>query len=447
MVHPSPAVDRYEPVRGVFLGPMEVAGYFARLRIGLEAIGVRTLYADLEDHPFSYPEAPRPSIPVRAARIAGRRLSSARTRAGRAAWKVASLAARGALLAYAAATCDVFVFGSGQTLFGQRELRLLERLGKRVIIIFFGTDVRPSYLDGIETDAADASPDGLIARTRRKRDRIRRIERHATAIVSHAPMSQLLSREYADWLAIGIPTPPRSAPAPRTAGPLRVLHAPSHGASKGTPQIRDAVERLGAEGVAIDYVELQGVPNEAIADAIASVDVVVDQLYADTPMAVLGSEAAAAGRPTIVGSLDWDSMLDPIPPDRLPPTIRIRPDAIEATLRDLAASPGTLSETGRRAREFVRTRWSPDAVARRVLALADGSAPREWFIAPASVGYLAGFGLTAERLSEVLAGLTPRGDDPFLLGDKPALERRLRSAAGGGEGPSAEDGARAGRLP
>lgn len=426
MARPDPD-HPHRPVRGVFLGPMEVAGYFARLRVGLEAIGIRSVYADLEDHPFSYPEAPKPSMAVRAARAALRRLALARGPISRGTWKLASLITRGVLLAHAIAACDLFVFGAGQTLFGRRELGLLERLGKRVIVVFFGTDVRPSYLDGIEIEAADASADALIESTRRKRDRIRAVERRATAVVSHAPASQLLSRTFADWLAIGIPTMPRPDPGPRAGGPLRVLHAPSHGTAKGTSRIREAVDRLRAEGAPIEYRELEGVRNEVVAEAIASADVVIDQLFADTPMAVLAAEAAAAGRPTIVGSVDWETIVDAIPIERLPPSIRIEPGALEATLRQFAANPEDLATAGQRAREFVRQNWLPEAVARRIVALAEGSAPPDWCIDPGTVRYAAGCGVAPDRLATVLARIGERGGDPFGVADKPPLEKRLRN--------------------
>jgi glycosyltransferase involved in cell wall biosynthesis len=419
-------------VRGAFLGPMEVAGYFARLNAGLHAIGVRTLYADLEDHPFSYPEAPPPTLAVRLARVAIRRSGSAKRPTRRVAWRVASLLARSLLLARAIATCDLFIFGSGQTLFGRRELWLLRLLRKRIVIVFFGTDVRPSYLDGIEARSRNATPAKLVEWTRAKRDRIRKVERYAMAIVSHGPDSQLLSRDFVAWLSIGIPTPLRGAAQPRADGPLRILHAPSNPLAKGTQAIRDAIDALRREGLAIEYRELQGVSNEAVANAIAAADVIVDQLYSDTPMAVLASEAAAAGRPAVVGSLDWQAVLDDVPAESLPPTIRCEPGSIAETLRELARSPAMAIAAGHRARAFVRDRWSPEAVARRYLAIVEGTAPREWYRAPISVRYAGGTGLSEADLASVLAFLVEISDDPFAVGDKPELEARLRRVAASG---------------
>jgi hypothetical protein len=437
-------------VRGVFLGPMEVAGYFARLSIGLEAIGVRTLYADLEDHPFSYAAARPAESLVRAARSATRRLAAARSPVGRLAWKVASLAARALLLTRAIAGCDTFVFGSGQTLFGRRELRLLELLGKRVVIVFFGTDVRPSYLDGIEARSPNATTDELVAGTREKRARIRQLERHASAIISHGPNSQLLSRDYAEWLAIGIPTVGRAAPEATADGTLRILHAPSHPRAKGTDEIRAAVEGLRRDGVSIEYREVQGAHNDIVMREIAAANVVVDQLYADTPMAVLASEAAAAGRPTVVGSLDWGTATAHVPPEALPPSVRCAPEELEQALRQLAESPGRAQRIGDEARSFVREHWSPEAVARRYLALANGTAPRWWFRSPSEITYAAGTGLPRHELTSILASVAAHGANSFGLEDKPELEHRMlamastRVAEHPAEGPSTPN---TGRLP
>jgi hypothetical protein len=400
-------------VRGVLLGPMETAGYFARLRAGMRQEGVRTTYIDLENHPFAYTEAPAASMAVRVARFAIQRARASSSTHSRTFWNLISFSARSALLVRAIATCDAFVFGSGQTLLGLRELPLLRLLGKRVIVVFFGTDVRPSYLDGIEAGEPNATAQRLREATAVKRKRVRTVERFASAIVSHSPTSQLLSRPFAEWLAIGIPTPHRpdtQGVDPSGRGPLRVLHAPSHARAKGTDVVRSAVERAIADGIGIDYREVQNASNDSVREQLAWCDVVVDQLYSDTPMGVLGSEAAAAGRACIVGSLDWVSILDALPPDAVPPSIRIHPDALEETLREIAAERAVAAEVGSRALAYVRERWSPQAVARRFLALASDSAEAGWFTDPNTIRYRSGAGLSGDRLAEVRAAMS--GPDP-----------------------------------
>lgn len=406
---------------------MEIAGYFARLGTGFEALGIRTLYVDLSDHAFSYAEAPMAPFEVRAAIAAKRRLDE--RAAGRGFWKAVSIGARALLLARALLTCDAFIFGSGHTLFGRRELRLIRMLGKKVIVVFFGSEVRPSYLDGVETAASIPTRDHFARLNHEKRRRIRQLERHATAIISHPPMSQFLRRPYVAWLEIGIPTVPTEPRHREPRDTVRILHAPSHAGAKGTHVIRGTVARLAESGAAIDYTELQSTTNARVREALSDADLVIDQLYADTPMAVLASEAASAGTAAIVGSLDWDTILADARPGSIPPTVRCAPESFEATLRELVESKAVRESVGREALEFVRTHWRPEQVAERYLALIQGRAPSRWLRRPSGVRYASGAGLSRERLKANLRLMASRSDDPFEVRDKPDLEERLLGLA------------------
>lgn len=418
----------------VFLGPSEIAGYFARLGVGMQAIGVATMYVDLSGHSFSYSEAPRPTLAVRLVRSAQRHAGD-EFWLSQGLWLVINIAARAALLLWAIIRCDVFIFGFGQSLLRLHELPLLRLLGKRLVFVFFGSDARPAYLDGIDANGPDVTAEQLVALTRAKRKMIRRLEEYADVIVSHGAYSQLLRREYADWMQIGIPTLPDHSTPPSSWPGVRVLHAPSDPLAKGTALIREMVARLQQEGLEIDYRELQGASNVLVQQLLAETDVVVDQPYADTPMAVLASEAAAAGKPTLVGSLDWSRITAGIEPAALPPTIRCAPESMGAALRDLVRSGEARQAAGQRARAFVRNRWSPEDVARRYLALADGRAPRAWFRSPQSIQYIGGSGLTRDKLRHILQMVGAFQGDAFSVADKPELTRRL-AAADIGEWPS-----------
>lgn len=416
-------------VRGVFLGPVEIAGYFARLRLGFESLGVRTLYVDLSDHAFAYAESPAAPFEVRLTIAANRRLAD-RTR-GRPLWKAVSVGARAMLLARALLTCDAFVFGSGHTLFGRRELRLVRMLGKKVIVVFFGSEVRPSYLDGVETAASIPARDRFAQLDREKRRRIRQLEGHATAIICHPPMAQFLRRPYVAWLDIGIPTLPVEAASPQSRLAVRILHAPSHAGAKGTDVVRDAVARLTDAGMEIDYAELQSAKNDRVRDALLDADLVIDQLYSDTPMAVLASEAAAAGKAAVVGALDWEWILADRHPESIPPTVRCTPETFESTLRELVGSRASRESAGRTAREFVRTRWRPEQVAERYLSVIHGRTPPDWLRTPVAVRYATGAGLSRDRLRANLRLMASRSLDPFGVGDKPELEARMLELAEG----------------
>jgi hypothetical protein len=73
-----------------------------------------------------------------------------------------------------------------------------------------------------------------------------------------------------------------------------VLRNP-HPVLKGTASIRAMVERLSARGLAVELVTIEGRPNAEVMRAMRDSDLVVDQLYSDTPMAVR-DRGASLGR-------------------------------------------------------------------------------------------------------------------------------------------------------
>ena len=108
---------------------------------------------------------------------------------------------------------------------------------------------------------------------------------------------------------------------------------------------------------------------------LARCDLVVDQLYADTPMSTLPAEAAAFGKATVVAGYGWDELRRVTSIEDLPPTVTCRPEEVEATIRALATDRDARRVAGEAARAFVTERWAPAAVAGRFLALFEAGRP------------------------------------------------------------------------
>ena len=190
----------------------------------------------------------------------------------------------------------------------------------------------------------------------------------------------------------------------RRQGAVKILHSPSDPVIKGTAEIRRAIAGLQQAGHDIEFVELSGVTNAEVIEQILTCDFVIDQIYSDMPMATFALEAAYYGKPSVVcgypatqlsGFSRW-----PIAPSRFVPPAGLE-DAIEQLILD---EPARL-DLGRRAREFVRSQWSPPAVAERLLRLIRGEAPDEWWIEPEAVLYVQGCGLPEARCRQVVAQL------------------------------------------
>jgi hypothetical protein len=330
---------------------------------------------------------------------------------------------------------DTFIFGFGSSFFWLRELRLLRLLGKTIVFVFNGSDARPPYIDGALMDPAHGrSIDSCVDLTERRRREIGEIERSAHLVVSHALYLHLFERPAAGFQVLGVPGPGPtlgSAEVEPLSDPVRILHSPSQPGAKGTTRIRSAVERLRLNGMDVELVELQGVPNEVVHRELKRCHFVIDQLYSDGPMLSFTREAAQYSRPAIVGSYGWEEIRRLMPAGSIAPVEACHPDELESAIRRLASDPAHRRQLGRAACEFLRG-WTPALVARRYLRLLRGERPAAWMCDPSAVRYVHGVGLSEERAREIVAAVIDRAGVPGLqIRDKPELERAFVAFARG----------------
>jgi hypothetical protein len=333
---------------------------------------------------------------------------------------------------------DAFVFRAGDSFFALRDLALLRRLGKRVVVVFFGTDSRPVYMSAVAvTDGLTG--DQIARRTGDKRAVVERIEGQASAIVCHVMTAQLHRRPAVAFLEMGIPRRllgPVRPPADVAGRPIRVLHAPSKPSGKGTAAIREAVSRARQQGIDLELTVLTGRPNQEVMEALDDCDFVIDELHSDTPMAGFAAEAASRGRPAIVGGYGWDELRRLTAPDAIPPTHLVHPDQLDEGIATLALDHAYRLDLGVRARRFVEERWAPRFVAERMLRVIDGTAPPEWTFDPRDPVHPYGAGVTVDALRRsVRSVVDAAGPAGLHVADKPALEDRLVTL--GREAPAA----------
>lgn len=414
----------------VFLGMGEVAGYYRGLKSGFEELGVPCTFVDITSHRFLYGGSEN-GLLVRGIR-------GLLSRPGRARQLLAH-ALRLLLFLRVIVRHDVFVFAFGRSLLPRNlDLPVLSLLGKRVICQFHGSDSRPPYVDGTEIQDPDAeSIRRVAALAALKKSEMRRIDRWAHVIVDTPPQGLFHERPCVLWLRIGLPSRPSRVPAPPVAAtpepgkPVTILHSPSAPAAKGTPAIREAVERVRAKGLPVDLIEITGRPNSEVLDALERADFVIDQLYADYAMPGFATEAAWFGKAVIICGYAkglWDSLL---PVEWIPPTYYCRPEEIESAIERMVRDSAFRLELGRRAREFVETKWHPRAIAERYVRLAKGDIPADWTFDPSRSTYWQGACLPEERVRAILRALiSEAGIGALQLADKPDVERLFRGAAG-----------------
>jgi len=409
----------------VFIGLLEVGGYYANLAAGLVAVGTPTTFADLGDHPFRYGGGSTHPL-VELARRARRRRVEATGTAPRLAWQAAYRLVLLLLLSWALARHDVFIFGFRTTFLRLRDLALLRLFRKRVVLVFHGSDARPPYIDGADMDPAAGRSIGDCARLAHTKQRdIARLERSADAIVAFPLYGHFFTRPIVGFHDVGIPQPligdfPALAPEP-PGPPLRVLHAPSNPFVKGSARIREVIAGLAAEGLPLELVELVGVPNSVVREELARCHFVVDQLYSDIPVTGLVAEAARYGRPAVLGGYGWDEIARLMPDLVWPPVELCHPDGLEAAVRRLATDADRRRALGLAARRFAEM-WAAERVAGRFLDLIEGKVPPDWMHDVAGVRYTRGVGLAEADARDIVRRLIAQeGTAALQLDDRPQM--------------------------
>lgn len=161
-------------------------------------------------------------------------------------------------------------------------------------------------------------------------------------------------------------------PALPLDGPLRIAHAPNHMHFKGSHHLEAAIERLRAEGHTIEYVLVQGVPNNEVIRLFGEVDLVADQFIGGA-FGYTALEAMALARPvmTYVRSPDLVEAVGECP------LMNVTPDTLEQTLRWCLANRRALAAIGAAGRAYVERWYSVGAVAARLgrLYLQSGRLP------------------------------------------------------------------------
>lgn len=276
------------------------------------------------------------------------------------------------LLAWALWRYDVFHFFYDQGLMSRvtrfgvnpRELDLLRAAGKRVYLYAYGADVRrraPTLELGKWNFCKECpEPGKFCACTDDNEPIMAMMSAKATSAVAlgdmlvyvpHARNMHYWPIDLARFSALG---------PPRIDGPLRIAHAPNHTHFKGSHYLEATIETLRAQGHAIEYVKVHGVPNHEVIRLFGEADLVADQFIGGA-YGYTALEAMACGRPvlTYVRSPDLVEAVDECP------MINTTPDTLEEVLLWCLTNRERLAAIGAQGAAYVRRWHGIEAVAER----------------------------------------------------------------------------------
>jgi glycosyltransferase involved in cell wall biosynthesis len=251
--------------------------------------------------------------------------------------------------AWALPRFDVFHFHAGLTLLPRKlNLPALRLARKGIVFQSWGSDLRGQPASAV------------------------RYQRSADAVIVGSFLTRRLAPR-GPWPEYDVVHPAIDLtdwePSPVEPGDvLRVAHAPSKRAVKGTDTVLAAVESLRAKGAPIELDLIEGVPNREARGRYAAADVVIDQLRIGW-YGMLAIESMALAKPVVV-HLDERGAAETEEAFGLElPLVRADEGSLETVLGGLVERRAELPELGRRSREYVERVHAHTAVARRVLEI------------------------------------------------------------------------------
>jgi len=256
--------------------------------------------------------------------------------------------------------------------FNPRELQLLHRLGKEIYFWTYGADVRTrkrtESLGRFHCCTECPQPgQACVCDDQTGRRRFERIRRQATAVFSMGDMTEYTPGSVNDLFFWPIDLRQNGGrfephyPEIETDRPVRVVHAPNHRAFKGTRFLLDAVERMQADGLALELRLVEGLPNDEALAIYRSADLVFDQCLIGFH-GYFALEAMAMGKPVLTYIRKREYLLAP----EECPLVSAPADRVETKLRELAADRRRLHSLGVAGRKYVERHFTVEAFAARL---------------------------------------------------------------------------------
>ena len=176
-----------------------------------------------------------------------------------------------------------------------RENRIIKEKGKKLIVLFVGSDVRNHSTFRQEFDTSRWTfPEAFIVSSMEQQLKlIRHAEKYADAVFSVPDQAGLQLRPY-HHLQVPAPIDRCTYALHPERKMLKVLHAPSAPYKKGTDIIESTIQRLLDEGMEFEFVSIRDMPQERVLEMLTDADVLVDEIVFHGPGA-LSFEAMLSG--------------------------------------------------------------------------------------------------------------------------------------------------------
>ncbi len=155
----------------------------------------------------------------------------------------------------------------------------------------------------------------------------------------------------------------------RREGPVRILHAPNHRAVKGTELLVRACDELRQEGVGLELIIKERVPNSEVRDAMAESDIVAPNFVMGC-YGLMAVEGMAMGKPVLdCWRPDLYLMHAAFSYAAECPIVDCPPERLKDNIRRLVLDADLRRRLGEAGREYVVRHHSYDAMGRLLSAM------------------------------------------------------------------------------
>lgn len=269
---------------------------------------------------------------------------------------------------YALCRYNTFHFHYGRSILNNLELWVYDLFGKKYFYEFHGSDLR-DYEEFFKKSEMPFCQDYITSDKQRKRNKkicasAKQIILHDDELIPYLPVEHAPVQIVPLRVDITNFMPVFPEENPKT---IRIIHAPSKRATKGTEHVIAAVENLSRRYDGLELVLVEGKTQEEAREIYSTADIIVDQLYMGT-YGVFAVEAMASGKPVI--TYISDEMKERLPEEL--PIISASINSIESTLEDLILNGKKRHEIGEQGRKYVEQYHDYRKIAKILIGIYSG---------------------------------------------------------------------------
>ncbi|WP_263833679.1 glycosyltransferase [Sulfurospirillum oryzae] len=408
----------------IFMGLSNPAGYFTKLQVGFNELGLDSFVLDVSNDVFQYQK--QYSIYVKILK----KCFIQRTK-GQLFYKFFFVLIYKLLLLpffiFSLFRFNVFIFGTNKTFFRFVDLPILKLFNKKIIFVYFGSDSRPPYMSGIDLNIKKSSLQTLVQEAKRLKAKIIKVEKYADIIINNPASGQFHEKNFINWMCIGMPTDiVKLTETYNDSNKIIIVHAPSRPITKGSNTFREIIQKLQKQ-YDIDYIELVNCPNNRVIEALQKCDFILDEVYSDVPLGGLSTEAAAFQKVSIVTGYYSSFLSKDIPSKNyLLPSIYNEPEQLESDILYLIQNIEIRKQLGEATYQYINQNWSSLAIAKKFIMLINKDFPQEWIYQTEKNEYIFGYGISKDQLKIIYKEIIDNyGIEGFFLQHNDAIQRKI----------------------